>query len=152
VTRLLAHARKNLVGYLALFVALGGTSYAALTISGSQIRNRSIDAVKLNPKSIAASIRAWAIVYASSNGAGAGASSSPLHVSAIGAGETITWRHQRFGRNCIASVTPQLTPAHGPFGAVTTSFAPSIGRLTIYGFSPDQLGHPQSAYVMIVCP
>jgi hypothetical protein len=152
VTRLLAHARQNLVAYLALFVALGGTSYAALTINGSQIRNRSIDAVKLNPKTIAASIKAWAIVYAGSNSAGAGAASSSVRVSAIGAGETITWPHQRFGRNCIASVTPQLTPAHGPFGAVTTSFSPSAGTLTIYGFSPDKLGHPQSAYVMIVCP
>ncbi len=69
MTRLLAHARQNFVAYLALFVALGGTSYAALTINGSQIRNRSIDAVKLNPQSIAASVKAWAIVQAGRNSA-----------------------------------------------------------------------------------
>jgi hypothetical protein len=152
VTRLLAHARQNLVAYLALFVALGGTSYAALTINGSQIRNRTIDAVKLNPQSIAASVKAWAIIQAGSNSAGASAASSPVHVSAIGTGESITWRHRRFGRNCMASVTPQLTVSAGPFGAVTAEFTPGTGNLIVRGFGPDKLGRPQAAYVMIVCP
>ena len=97
MTRLLAHARQNLVAYLALFVALGGTSYAALTINGSQIRNRSIDAVKLNPKSIAASVKAWAIVQADSSERKASAASSRVRVSAIATGESITWPHRRFG-------------------------------------------------------
>jgi hypothetical protein len=59
--------RSNLVAYLALFVALGGTSYAAFTLpAGSvgerQIKNHAIDPVKLNPKFIGASVRYWAIV------------------------------------------------------------------------------------------
>lgn len=37
----------NVVATLALFVALGGSSYAAFTISGSDIRNRSIPGKKL---------------------------------------------------------------------------------------------------------
>jgi hypothetical protein len=37
---------------LAVFVALGGSSYAALTISGSSIKNRSIPAKKLKRNSI----------------------------------------------------------------------------------------------------
>ncbi len=115
MNRLLAHARQNLVAYLALFVALGGTSYAALTINGSQIRNRSIDAVKLNPGSIAASIKAWAIVQAGSEqcqGVVRPAAGSAFQRSATG--ESITWLHRRFGRNCMASVTPQLTLSLGP--------------------------------------
>jgi hypothetical protein len=152
VTRLLAHARQNLVAYLALFVALGGTSYAALTINGSQIRNRSIDAVKLNPKTIAASIKAWAIVYAGSNSAGAGAASSSVRVSTLGDGESITWLHRRFGQNCMASVTPQLTVSVSRFGAVTVQFSPGAGNLIVRGFGPDKLGRPQAVYVMIVCP
>src|SRR5437764_5228860 len=107
MTRVLNHIRKNLVGYIALFVALGGTSYAAITISGSQIRNRTINAIKLNPKTISASIRAWVIVYAASDSAAVGASSTRVQVHATGTGETITWPHQRVGRNCMASVTPQ---------------------------------------------
>ena len=52
MTRILTHVRRNLVGYIALFVALGGTSYAAMTISGAQIRNRTINAIKFDPHTI----------------------------------------------------------------------------------------------------
>jgi hypothetical protein len=152
MTRILNHARKNVVGYVALFVALGGTSYAALTISGSQIRNRTIDAIKLNPKTISASIQAWVVVQAGTGDAKASASSTRVRVSAIGNGESITWPHRRFGHNCMASVTPQLTPATGPYGSVTVQFSPAAGNLIVRGFGPDKLGRPQSAYVMIVCP
>ena len=48
-----AHARRHVVGYLALFVALSGTSYAAATrISGSQLKNRSVAGVKLKKHTI----------------------------------------------------------------------------------------------------
>jgi hypothetical protein len=153
----LAHARANVVAYAALFVAVGGTSYAALnlpanSVGARQIRNGSIQPVKLDHSLIAASIRAWVIVEAGSNSAAASAASSPVHVSLVGDGESIAWSHRRFGRNCMASVTPQMTPATGPFGSVTVQFNPVAGNLVIYGFGPDKLGRPQSAYVMIVCP
>lgn len=32
MSRLLAHARGQIVGYIALFIALGGTSYAAFAL------------------------------------------------------------------------------------------------------------------------
>jgi hypothetical protein len=151
VKPILTHIRRNTVGYLALFVALGGTSYAALTISGSQIRNGTINAVKFNPKTISASIRAWAVIYADGSGARAGAASSQVHVQATGTGEVVTWPHQRFGRNCFASASPQITVSSGPYGTVTTQFDPTHGRLTLYGFGPDKVGRPQAADVMIVC-
>lgn len=59
---ILGHIRTHAVAYLALFVALGGTSAAAVTIDGSQIRNHSIDPTKFNPTFINGSVRAWAIV------------------------------------------------------------------------------------------
>jgi hypothetical protein len=67
--RVIAHLRNNLVGWIALFVALGGTGYAAISIprnsvGAAQIRNRSITPVKLNRSSIGGSVRAWAIVRA----------------------------------------------------------------------------------------
>ena len=43
----LDHARRNVVAWVALFVAVGGTSYAAVAIS-----NHSITPVKLNPSYI----------------------------------------------------------------------------------------------------
>jgi hypothetical protein len=42
----------NVMSTLAVFVALGGSSYAALTIDGSSIKNRSIPAKKLKRNSI----------------------------------------------------------------------------------------------------
>jgi hypothetical protein len=57
---LLQHLRRHVVGYVALFVALGGTSYAALDVN-----NHSIDPVKLNPRHFGGYVRAWASVAAS---------------------------------------------------------------------------------------
>jgi hypothetical protein len=42
----------NVMSTLGVFIALGGSSYAALTISGSDIRNRSIPAKKLKRNSL----------------------------------------------------------------------------------------------------
>lgn len=154
--RLLHHLRQNLVAYLALFVALGGTGYTAInlprnSVGARQIRNHSIDAVKLNPRSISASVSAWAIVQAGVNDAGVSAGSSRVHVSLVGGGESITWIHRRFGRSCMASVTPQISTT-SPLGSVTVQFNPAAGNLIIRGFGPDSLGRPQAAYAMIVCP
>jgi hypothetical protein len=65
--RLSNHLRANLIAYLALFVALGGTSYAAITLpAGSvgarQIRNNSITPNKFNASDIKASVRYWAVI------------------------------------------------------------------------------------------
>ena len=150
--KILTFIRRHAIALLALFIALGGTSYAALAINGNQIRNRTIDSIKLNPRSISASIRAWVIVYGDSNSASAGPSSSPVHVRAIGVGETITWPHRRFGRNCMPSVTPLGVPSTGGYGSISTQFDASQGTLTLLGFGPDKVGRPQPAYVMVVCP
>jgi hypothetical protein len=65
--RILQHLRSNAVGYLALFVALGGTSYAAFSLpAGSvgarQIKNHTITPVKLDGRFVNGNVRAWAIV------------------------------------------------------------------------------------------
>ena len=65
LTRLLHLIRHNAIALIALFVALGGTSYAALNLPANsvgtrQLKNQSVSAAKLNPSSVAASIRAWA--------------------------------------------------------------------------------------------
>jgi hypothetical protein len=66
----LEHIRRNAVGYIALFVALGGTGYAAVTlpqgsVGSRQIKNHAIDPIKLNPKFISGNVRAWAVVSSS---------------------------------------------------------------------------------------
>ncbi len=67
MSRAVHHLRGNAVAYLALFVALGGTSYAALripagSVGAKQLKNRSITPAKLSGKFFNGNVRAWAIV------------------------------------------------------------------------------------------
>jgi hypothetical protein len=69
VLKTVTFIRHNAIALLALFVALGGTSYAALSLpAGSvgtkQLRNHSITPIKLDPGSIGGYIRFWARVSA----------------------------------------------------------------------------------------
>ena len=57
MTRLTTHLRRNVVAYLALFVALGGTSYAAVSV-----RDHSLVPQKFNPKYMGGYVRAWVSV------------------------------------------------------------------------------------------
>ena len=57
---MIRHVRRNVVGYVALFVALGGTSYAATSLpSGSvgtnQLKNGAVTGAKVKSKSLTAS-------------------------------------------------------------------------------------------------
>jgi hypothetical protein len=61
----IGHIRANAIAYLALFVALGGTGYAAVSIprnsvGTAQLRNGAVTAGKLNSRSIAGSVVFWA--------------------------------------------------------------------------------------------
>jgi hypothetical protein len=55
--RLLSHVRSNVVSYLALFVAMGGTSYAAVnlpknSVGTAQLKNGAVTAAKVKPHSL----------------------------------------------------------------------------------------------------
>jgi hypothetical protein len=50
--RALAHLRSNTVAYLALFAALGGTSYAAAKINGKNLKNGSVAGKKLKKNTV----------------------------------------------------------------------------------------------------
>jgi len=89
----IGHLRANAIAYLALFVALGGTSYAAISIpAGSvgtrQLRNGAVTAKKLDRDSIAGYVAFWARIL--QNGFVV-ASSAPATVSnwSTGTGEVM---------------------------------------------------------------
>jgi hypothetical protein len=105
LTRPMHHIRANAVAYLALFVALGGTSYAALSlpagsVGGKQLRNHSIDPVKFNPRYINGSVRAWAEVNA--NGRVIAGRGGPRVTVRRGSGAqgtfAVQWRVRPFGK------------------------------------------------------
>src|SRR5947209_9588062 len=63
--RILEYLRQHALAaaaFVCSILALAGSSYAAFTISGSQIRNHTINPTKFNPRYINGSVRAWAIV------------------------------------------------------------------------------------------
>lgn len=67
MNRLLDHARRNAIAYLALFISIGGTSYAAASLPANsvgsrQLKNHSVGAIKFDPKSVGAYVRAWAVI------------------------------------------------------------------------------------------
>jgi hypothetical protein len=96
-TALIQHARRHVIGYLALtasLLALGGASYAAFRIPNGavgerQIHNKVIDPVKWDPAYTTGFVRRWATVSAS----GSITSTSPGGQSkAIGTGDyVVTW-------------------------------------------------------------
>jgi hypothetical protein len=166
MTRVLAYVRHNALAALALacsLLSLAGASYAALSlppgsVGAAQIRNHAIDPVKLNPKTIAGSIRAWVVVQWGGGGKlVARASSSPVRITTGSTGEGITWPHRHFSRQCVASATPQvnLNPGIHTTGYVTAQFDPMNppgAFLELFGFAPDGSRSAQAADVLIACP
>jgi hypothetical protein len=47
-----SHVRRNLVGYVAIFLALGGTGYAATKIGTNKIKNGAVTTKKLHNKAV----------------------------------------------------------------------------------------------------
>jgi hypothetical protein len=67
MNKALSFMRGNAIAIAALFIALGGTSYAVVSVpAGSvgskQLRNGSVTPVKLDSGLIGGSVRAWALV------------------------------------------------------------------------------------------
>jgi hypothetical protein len=77
MNRLIHHIRSNAISYLALFVALGGTSYAAINlpagsvgprqlqsgaVTTSKLANGSVTARKLDAATLGGAVRHWAFV------------------------------------------------------------------------------------------
>ena len=158
---ILTHLRGNVVAYIALFIALGGTSYAAFSLpAGSvgdrQIQNHAIGAVKLNPGSIAASVRAWADVTWDGVWR-VRASSRDIQITRTALGEAVRWRHTRFARDCMASVTPERNflvtgGSSSAAGYVTTSFDGPAGYLQIDGLAPNGTRQVQDFALLVICP
>ncbi len=158
MSRAFNHLRSNAIAYLALFVALGGTSYAAVTLrAGSvgtrQLRNHSVTPVKLAKGSIAGYVRDWAKIGA----AGQLIASRPhAHLvswnsGTVGVPGGIVGWGQSIPRACFAiATTSTLGPGTSYASAQVLSAGTRNGRLV---GAQVRLSSPQTAVnVAVICP
>lgn len=165
MTKLRTHFKHNVVAYLALFVALGGTSYAAIalpvgSVGTRQLRNGavtngklargSVGAANLSHNSIAGYVRDWATIGPQGQIV---ASEPRAHVvfwdDAPGTQYPrglVTWN-----RPSLNSCFPMATAISAGLGATYASTSPFNSKK--HGGAYVQLSTPQtSVNVAVICP
>jgi hypothetical protein len=157
--RFLTHVRHNLIAYVALFVALGGTTYAATALpAGSvgtrQLRNGAVTPPKLNHRLIGGYVRAWAVtngacqLVASSGGARV-VSGTPC----AGSSQllTIRWRG-KFPRRqaCMAFGVPTDLGSGISQPAIETDYV-GRGQVSVGWANPAFGGPGQGVAVALIC-
>jgi hypothetical protein len=162
VTKLLNHVKHNAVAYLALFVALGGTSYAAVnlpagSVATKQLRNGavtnkklakgSVGAADLDHKTIGGYVRAYAQVAEN----GQVFAASPAATTSVWQnsgdspwGGTIQWS-QKLPTDCFALATTE-GPAASSASAVFVSGAKAGAQTSVTISAPGE-----AVNVAIVC-
>jgi hypothetical protein len=159
MNRVVQHIRSNVVAYLALFVALGGTSYAAIklpanSVGTKQIKNHSITPIKLDPSKTGAVVRYWAILDASPTGSAFGeqvtASRPRAHIatwdSAFDSG-TVSW-----GQPIPSSCFPAATAADGFASARLIPGGKAHASVLISPYTASGQHTTGLLYLEVLCP
>jgi hypothetical protein len=169
VLKTLTFIRHNAIALLALFVALGGTSYAALSLpAGSvgtkQLRNgavtsrkiakRAVTAASLDPKSIAGHIADWAQINAAGHVTSSRPSASVSMTDPTRGLFRVSW-HRSLPQNCVVFANPANVPT--VLGQETAeTFGPdghgANSSLLVETFDSSSSNVPESVNVMVVCP
>lgn len=152
--RVLGHLRSQWLGAIALFVALGGTSYAAVSLPRNsvgtrQLRNGAVTPKKLSAKSFGGHILMTAVV----NDLGHVVSSKPRGASTTHwsqNGGWIEW-HRPIPKNCFALASllgPQGTLGNGSVPPTTETVFAGTRRAAVAVTSPVETSYQ----VAVVCP
>jgi hypothetical protein len=132
------HIRSNLVGYLALFIALGGTSYAAIklptgSVGTKQLRSNAVTSPKIKNRSLRATDFAPGTLRRGPRGAQGPTGPAGSLAGSLPSGKTVR------GRWAVSGINPDTAPGdiHSDalsFGAQLPS-APK--RVFVFGASGD---------------
>ena len=160
MNKLLRHVRSNAIAYVALFVALGGTGYAALrlpanSVGSRQIKNGAITPVKIDRHLITGSVRAWAEV--SSSGRVLAGEGGPTAVARTGADSLgqylVTWKTAPFAR--CAAVGGAAAPGFSALtpGSVVAQIQPPAGSTEVQVNVYNTQGQPTALpfWVALLC-
>lgn len=161
--------RSNAIAWIALFVALGGTSYAAISIpdgsvgtrqlrsgavTSSKLARRAVSAANLNPASIAGHIADWAQIRADGH-----VNSSRPRATVVSSDPSrglyqVYW-HRSIPSGCIAVANPvNVAPLTAP--ATADTFGPSgrgrSSHILVSTFDAGGSNVPENVNVLVVCP
>ncbi len=157
MTRLIHHLRSNAIAYLALIVALGGTSYAAInlpagsvgsrqlkngSVTTNKLANGSVTQKKLDPKSIGGSVLHWASVD-QDGGSSAAAEERKSRRTNGGCLYRITWGDAVLTILCAVLASSPGVVAHAPIAdAIGHAMRPqhANGRTTSLWVFPSSAG------------
>jgi hypothetical protein len=164
---LFAHVRRNAVAYVALFVALGGTSYAAIrlpagSVNNRVIANRTITPGKLNTSaahSFGGYVRDWASVSAAGQVVASNRRAVNLSADAGAGAYGIAWVTGKAGHStdpiqrCVPEVTAQESLAISPPipGAFATAAIDRSGAVGVATYNASGVETPEPFYVVVVC-
>jgi hypothetical protein len=160
------HVSRNLVAYLALFIALGGTGYAATSlpahgVGAAQLRDHSIGPAKLDPSQTSGTVRAWAIVGPQGHLIAGGGKPRSFE-TAINGTYTIRWG-VKLPVKCATEATIDIAYSSPDeqipgFGGLTAGYAiASSGRARrvsstgVYTFDPSGQLTPLAFDVAVIC-
>jgi hypothetical protein len=156
MSRAVQHLKSNAVAYVALFVALGGTSYAAFSLPPGSVgtralRNHSVSAVKLDRGSIAGYVSDWARINAAGKVTGSRPGARLIGWAETGPapGGLIQWTRP-IPSACVSIATTEILP---PGSASYASAQIQSQGSHRGGQTYVQLSAPQRAVdVAVICP
>ena len=135
-------------------VALGGTSYAAVnlpagSVGAKQLKNHSITQVKLDPQSIGAVVRYWAVI--DPRGRVIASRPKARTLGWGGRGGALTWG-RRIPSGCFALATVDgISPPEG----LQVGFASTVignNEVDVNTFAPSGAPDAKRVNVAVLCP
>jgi hypothetical protein len=160
MNRALDHLKSNAIAYLALFVALGGTSYAAVRLPAGSVgtralKNHSVTPIKFDRGSIAGYVRDYAQV----NGNGVLVASRPrAHIAYWNTSTPEPGGQIDFDRPIPSSCFAVVSTEAQPFGAYASAQASGTpghdGAVTVNIATSQRTGDSVLPVVdvVVICP